>query len=132
LALVALAPATAEWAEPQTTVPQRFCTSVRAPMSRTVPQPSDQPGERFTTADVVAGFMAAGSLALSFIAAGFGLILGVQAHPGRLAPIAAVLALVAARMSDRFQRLAYYAVIGAMIGWTLGMTLAVITNNSVF
>jgi hypothetical protein len=132
LAHVALAPATAEWAEPQTAVPHRFCTSVRAPMSRTVPQPSDQPGERFTTADVVAGFMAAGSLALSFIAAGFGLILGVQAHPGRLAPIAAVLALVAARMSDRFQRLAYYAVIGAMIGWTLGMTLAVITNNSVF
>jgi len=94
--------------------------------------PGDQSSDRFTLADAIAGFMAAGSLALSFIAAGFGLILGVQPHPGRLAPIAAVLALVAARMSVRFQRLAYHAVIGAMIGWTLGMTLAVITNNGIF
>lgn len=102
-------------------------------MSSTLPpQPSDQPSDRSTLADTIAGFMAAGSLALSFIAAGFGLIIGVDAHPGRLAPVAAVLALVAARMSSRFQRLSYYAVIGSMIGWTLGMTLAVITNNSIF
>lgn len=87
--------------------------------------------ERFTVADAIAGFMAAGSLALSFIAAGFGLILGLEAHPGRLAPVAAVVALVAARMSVRFQRLAFYAVIAAMIGWTLGMTLAVITDNPI-
>jgi hypothetical protein len=132
LARVPLAPATAPWAESQTAVPHRVRTSARAAMSSTLPERGEQPGDRFTLTDAVAGFMAAGSLALSFIAAGFGLILGVQAHPGRLAPIAAVLALVAARMSVRFQRLAYHAVIGAMIGWTLGMTLAVITNNSVF
>lgn len=97
-------------------------------MSSTLPESS----ERFTLTDAIAGFMAAGSLALSFIAAGFGLIIGVEARPGRLAPVAAVLALVAARMSSRFQRLAYYAVIAAMIGWTLGMTLAVITDNPIF
>lgn len=90
-----------------------------------------EPSERFTLTDTIAGFMAAGSLALSFIAAGFGLIIGVDPHPARLAAGAAVLALVAARMSLRFQRLAYYAVIAAMIAWTLGMTLAVITDNSI-
>lgn len=96
-------------------------------MSSTVPDPS----ERVTLADTIAGFMAAGSLALSLIAGGFGLILGVDPHPARLAPAAAVLGLVAARMSTRFQRLSYYAVIAAMVAWTLGMTLAVITDNSI-
>ena len=129
MALVPVARSAATWAEPQTALPHRLGTSVRPPMSTV---PGDQSSDRFTRTDAVAGFMAAGSLALSFIAAGFGLILGVQPHPGRLAPIAAVLALVAARMSVRFQRLAYYAVIAAMIGWTLGMTLAVVTNNAVF
>ena len=34
-------------------------------------------------------------------------------------------------MSPRFQRLAFIAVIMAMIAWTLGMTLAVITENPI-
>ena len=68
---------------------------------------------------------------LSFIAAGFGLILEVDPRPGRLAPVAVICALVAGRMSVRFQRLAFWAVIVAMIGWTLGMTLAVITENPI-
>jgi len=121
-------PATAARAGPPTSVPFRFRASRHPPVSSTLPES----GERFTLTDAIAGFMAAGSLALSFIAAGFGLIIGVEARPGRLAPVAAVLALVAARMSPRFQRLAYYAVIAAMIGWTLGMTLAVITDNPIF
>jgi hypothetical protein len=86
---------------------------------------------RFTVTDAIAGLMAAGSILLSFIAAGFGLILEIDPRPARLAPVAVIVALVAGRMSVRFQRLAFYAVIAAVIGWTLGMTLAVITKNPI-
>jgi hypothetical protein len=92
-----------------------------------VPEAAD----RFTVTDAIAGLMAAGSILLSVIAAGFGLILEVDPRPGRLAPVAVLCALVAGRMSVRFQRLAFWAVIAAMIGWTLGMTLAVITENPI-
>lgn len=92
-----------------------------------VPESAD----RFTVTDAIAGLMAAGSILLSFIAAGFGLILEVDPRPGVLAPVAVVVALVAGRMSVRFQRLAFFAVIAAIIGWTLGMTLAVITENPI-
>jgi hypothetical protein len=92
-----------------------------------VPESAD----RFTVTDAIAGLLAACSILLSFIAAGFGLILEIDPRPGRLAPVAVVVALLAARMSVRFQRLAFYAVIAAMIGWTLGMTLAVITENPI-
>jgi hypothetical protein len=92
---------------------------------------SPGPADRFTVTDTIAGLMAAGSMLLSFIAVGFGLIIGVDPRPGRLAPVAAVVALVAGRMSVRFQRLAFYAVIAAMIGWTVGMTLAVVTENPI-
>jgi hypothetical protein len=124
----ARAPATTARAGSPTSVSFHLGESARSPVSSTLPESSD----RFTLTDAIAGFMAAGSLALSFIAAGFGLVIGLEARPGRLAPVAAVLALVAARMSTRFQRLAYTAVIAAMIGWTLGMTLAVITDNPIF
>lgn len=92
-----------------------------------VPEPAD----RFTVTDAIAGLMAAGSILLSFIASGFGLLLEVEPRPARLAPAAVIVALMAGRMSVRFQRLAFYAVIAAMIGWTLGMTLAVITENPI-
>ena len=92
-----------------------------------VPESAD----RFTVTDAIAGLMAAGSISLSFIAAGFGLILEVDPRPARLAPVAVLFALVAGRMSVRFQRLAFFAVIAAVIGWTLGMTLAVITENPI-
>jgi len=66
---------------------------------------------------------------MSFIAMGFGLILQVEARPARLAPIAIVLALVAGRMSVRQQRLAFAAVVVGMVGWVVGLTLAVITHH---
>jgi hypothetical protein len=90
-----------------------------------------EPAERFTLTDAIAGLMSAVSILLSFIASGFGLILEVDPRPGRLAPVAVVAALVAGRMSVRFQRLAFWAVVAAMVGWTLGMTLAVITENPI-
>ena len=50
-------------------------------------------------------------------------------RPARLAPVAIVVALVAARMSTRFERLAFAAAVAGMVGWVLGMTFAVITDN---
>ena len=91
-----------------------------------VPGSSDRPN---TVADVIAGLLAAGSLLLSFIAVGFGLILQVEPRPARLAPVALVLALVAGRMSVRHQRLAFGAVLFGMVAWVVGLTLAVITHH---
>ena len=85
--------------------------------------------QRYTVTDVLAGLFAACSMLLSFIAIGFGLILQVEPRPARLAPVALVLALVAGRMSVRYQRLAFAAVITGMVGWVVGLTLAVITHH---
>ena len=85
----------------------------------------------FSVTDAIAGLMAAGSIVLSFIACGLGLIIEVDSRPGVLAPVAAIVALIAGRMSTQFQRLAFIAVIVAMIGWTVGMTVAVITEHSI-
>ena len=63
-------------------------------------------GDRNTAADTIAGLLAVGSIVLSAIAMGFGLLLQLHAHPARLAPVAIVAALVAARMSARYQSLA--------------------------
>jgi hypothetical protein len=86
--------------------------------------------QRYTITDVIAGLLAAGSLLLSFIAIGFGLILQVEPRPARLVPVALVLALVAGRMSVRYQRLAFAAVIAGMVSWVVGLTLAVITHHA--
>ena len=85
--------------------------------------------QRHTITDVVAGLLAAGSLLLSFIAVGFGLILQVEPRPARLVPVALVLALVAGRMSVRHEKLAFAAVITGMISWVVGLTLAIITHH---
>lgn len=87
--------------------------------------------QRFSITDAIAGLMAAGSILLSFIASGFGLILTIEPRPGRLAPVAAIVALVAGRMSVRYQRLALVAVFAAVIGFVLGMSLAVVTNHPI-
>ena len=86
--------------------------------------------QRYTITDVIAGLLAAGSLLLSFIAIGFGLILQVEPRPARLVPVALVLALVAGRMSVRYHRLAFAAVIVGMVSWVVGLTLAVITHHA--
>jgi hypothetical protein len=86
--------------------------------------------QRYSITDVVAGLLSAGSMLLSFVAIGFGLILQVEPRPARLAPVALVLALVAGRMSVRYQRLAFAAVVVGMIAWVVGLTLAVITHHT--
>jgi hypothetical protein len=81
-------------------------------------------GRRWTTADTVAGFLATVSI--------FASALGVVWRPLRLLPFAVILALVAARMSARQQHLAGVAVAFAVVCWTVGMTIAVVTENPLY
>ena len=62
---------------------------------------------RWSTADTVAGFLAT----LSIFASALGLIW----RPVRLVPFAILIALIAARMSARNERIAWYAVIAGVI-----------------
>jgi hypothetical protein len=87
------------------------------------------PRERSVAVDVVAGLLAAASLVLSAIAMGVGLLLQLDAHPARLAPVAIVMALVAARMSERYQSLALKAALFGALAWVVGMTIAVATDG---
>jgi hypothetical protein len=88
--------------------------------------------ERSGAADTIAGLLAVASIVLSGIAMGFGLLLQVDAHPARLAPVAILLALVAARMSRRYQSLALKAVLFAGVAWVIGMTVAIVTDGPLF
>lgn len=85
--------------------------------------------DRHSPADVVGGLLAVGSIVLSAIAMGVGLLLELDARPARTAFAAIVLALVSARMSGRYQSLALKAVLFAMVAWVVGMTFAVLTKN---
>ena len=80
--------------------------------------------QRWSTADTVAGFLATLSI--------FASALGVIWHPVRIVPVAILIALVAARMSARNERVAFAAVIAGVVCWTAGMTIAVLTKNPLF
>ncbi len=79
---------------------------------------------RWSTADTVAGFLAT----LAIFASAVGLVW----RPARIVPPAILIALIAARMSARNQRIAFYAVIAGVICWTAGMSIAVITENPLY
>ena len=79
---------------------------------------------RWSAADNVAGFLAT----LSIFASALGLIW----RPVRLIPFAVVTTLIAARMSARNERIAWYALVAAVVCWTLGMTIAVVTENPLY
>ena len=89
----------------------------------------DNRHDSHSPADMVGGLLAVGSIVLSAIAMGFGLILELDARPARTAFVAIVLALVSARMSGRYQSLALKAILFAMVAWVIGMTFAVLTEN---
>ncbi len=89
----------------------------------------DAPGKHHSSTDTIAGLLAVASIVLSTIAMGFGLILELQARPARTVFVAVILALVSARMSARWQPLAFKAILFAMVAWVVGMTLAVITKH---
>jgi hypothetical protein len=89
----------------------------------------ETPRDRSAAADVVAGLLAAASIVLSAIAMGLGLLLQLDAHPARVAPVAIVLALVAARMSARYQSLALKAALFGALAWVVGLTIVVVTDG---
>jgi hypothetical protein len=89
----------------------------------------ETPNDRHSATDVLAGLLAVASIILSGIAMGFGLLLELDARPGRTAFVAIVLALVSARLSERYQSLALKAALIAMVAWVVGMTIAVLTEN---
>ena len=86
-------------------------------------------GERMTAADTIAGLLAVASIVLSGVAMGLGLLLQLDSHPARLVPVAIVAALVAARMSTRYQSLALKAVLFGGLAWLVGVTIAVVTDG---
>jgi threonine/homoserine efflux transporter RhtA len=85
--------------------------------------------DRSSSTDTIAGLLAVASIVLSGIAMGFGLLLQLDQRPARVAPVAIVLALVAARMSARYQSLALKAALFGAVAWVIGMTVAVITEG---
>ena len=84
----------------------------------------DASRRRHGPVDTVAGFLAAFSIALSAVA--------LAERPARLAPVAILVALLAARMSERRQGLALAACAAGIVGWTLGLAFAVLTDNPIF
>ena len=89
-------------------------------------------GDRTTAADTIAGLLAVGSIVLSAIAMGFGLLLQLDAHPARIAPVAIIVALVAARMSARHQSLALKAALFGALAWVVGMVVVIVTDGPLF
>jgi ABC-type Mn2+/Zn2+ transport system permease subunit len=75
-------------------------------------------------ADTIAGFLCAFSLALAGIA--------IVRDPGLLAPVAIVVALVAARMTESHRTLAAISVAVASCSFFLGMLVAIWTDNPIF
>lgn len=74
--------------------------------------------------ETVAGLMATAAI--------FASLLGLAYRPARIIPFAVVMALVAARMTTRWSRLAGIAVIAGVVCWVLGMTIAVLTENPLY
>jgi hypothetical protein len=75
-------------------------------------------------ADTVAGFLCAFSLTMSGLA--------LARHPGLLAPVAILLALVAARMTERHRTLAAVAVAVSTLAFIGGMVVAIVTAKPLF
>ena len=84
---------------------------------------AEQPG-RWTAVDTIAGLLATVSIFTSCV--------GLVYRPVRLIPFAILLALTAALMSERQQRLGGLAIAVAVVCWTLGMTIAVVTENPLY
>jgi hypothetical protein len=86
---------------------------------------SSVPGssDRYTLTDPIAGLLAAASIAISGIA--------FVDRPGRLAPVAVIVAFLAGRMSVRFQRLGLIAAMIGMLAFVVGMSLAVVTEHPI-
>jgi len=74
--------------------------------------------------EAVAGFLAAAAL--------FASVVGVVDRPARVVPVALVLLLVAAVMTERHTRLVLWGLWIAMAAWMLGMTIAVVAERPLY
>jgi hypothetical protein len=75
-------------------------------------------------AETIASFLAAFSIFASCIAVAY--------RPGRLIPVALLLALLAAGIGGRGSRLAAWAIAVGSVCFVVGMAVAVITDNPIF
>jgi membrane-bound ClpP family serine protease len=71
--------------------------------------------------EAVAGLLAAAALFFS--------LLGIAHRPARTIPIAILLALISARMTERHSKLAGWAVAVGAASFVVGMAVAVITKH---
>jgi hypothetical protein len=85
---------------------------------------SGSPIQESRPGEAVAGFLAAASIALSFVA--------MIEKPVRLAPFALIVAFIAVAIGGRHQRLASAAVVIGILGWLVGMTVAISTENPLY
>lgn len=84
----------------------------------------EQEGEPRRPSETVAGFLASMSIFVSVISLAW--------HPLRLILPAVLVALVAAAMGGRHQRLAFAAVMIAAACFFFGMTIAVVTSRALW
>jgi hypothetical protein len=75
-------------------------------------------------ADTIAGFLSAMSLAVAGIA--------LARQPGLLGPVAILMALAAARMTNTHRTLAAVSVVVATLGFFFGMLVAISTDNALY
>ena len=87
-----------------------------------VPEPREP--RREDAREAIAGLMATAAI--------FASLFGLAYRPVRLIPFAVVLALIAARMTTRYSRLAGWAIATVVVCWVLGMTIAVITEHPLY
>ena len=80
--------------------------------------------DRERPADAVAGFLAAAAIFIG--------LMGVAYRPARLAPVAILLALVAAGIGGRNARLAQLAVVVGAVSFAAGMAFAVLTGHPLY
>ena len=75
-------------------------------------------------ADWLAGLLASLSI--------FASLIGLAYRPGRLIPVALVLALLAVAMGGRHSRLAAFAIAVGAVCFVVGLALAVLTDNPLY
>jgi hypothetical protein len=82
---------------------------------------SSGPVERTRPADAVAGLIATVALTVGLIS--------IVYRPVRVAPVALVVALIAAAMGGRHARLAAWAVGVVSVSWVLGMIYSIVADK---
>ena len=80
--------------------------------------------DRQTAGEAVAGLLAAAAVFISLVALAY--------RPMRLIPVALVLSLTAAAMSDRHRSLTAVSAAAVAVCWLIGVTIAVVTKNPLY